>query len=260
VQDAQFDVHAELEERHWWFTARRRIVQRLLTPLVSPGALVLDVGCGTGANLAALVPRYRGLGIDPAPAAIRWARRRFPNVEFVEGEAPGALGPRFQEADAVLLLDVLEHVADDHGFFHRLIAAARQGAVFLITVPADPALWSPHDVAFGHYRRYTLDSLQDLWRGKTVDPWLVSHYCARLYPIIRVVRRATALLGRSVGQGGTDFRLPPRWINWALQSLFQGEGQRLETALRHRLAQQRPVSPPYRKGSSLIAVLRKSPT
>lgn len=258
MQDAQFEIHAQLEERHWWFTARRRIVRRLLSLLVPPGAWVIDIGCGTGANIASFVPPYRGLGIDPAAGAVARARRRFPGVEFVQGEAPAAAGARFAEGDAFLMLDVLEHIADDQKAFDDVTAAARKGAVFLITVPADPELWSPHDEAFGHFRRYTLETLQALWDGRPLTPWLCSYYCARLYPIIRAVRSWTSRLRRSSGREGTDFRLPPRPLNRLLERIFEGEGARLEAALRRRLARG-PLDepPPYRRGSSLIAVLRK---
>lgn len=258
MQDAQFDIHAELEERHWWFTARRRIVRRLLSLLIPPDALVIDIGCGTGANIASLVPPYRGLGVDPAASALARAKRRFPSVEFIQGEAPAALGERFAESDALLMLDVLEHVADDRGLLDRVTSAARRGAVLLMTVPAGPELWSPHDEAFGHYRRYTLEPFRGLWQGLPLSPCLQSYYCSRLYPIIRMVRRWTAFRGRSAGREGTDFRLPPRPLNRFLEWLFAGEGAKLEAALRRRLAQGQPESPPpYRRGSSLIAVLRK---
>lgn len=258
MQDAQFDVHAELEERHWWFTARRRIVRRLLALLIPPDALVIDIGCGTGANIASLMPPYRGLGVDPSAAALDRAKRRFPSAEFIHGEAPAALGERFTEGDALLMLDVLEHVADDGGLLDRITSAARCGAVLLMTVPADPELWSPHDEAFGHHRRYTLETFRELWQGLSLSPWLCSYYCSRLYPIIRVVRRWTAFRGRSAGREGTDFRLPPRPLNRFLEWLFAGEGAKLEAALRRRLAHG-PLEgpPPYRRGSSLIAVLRK---
>lgn len=258
MQDAQFELHAQLEDRHWWFTARRRIVRRLLSLVIPPNACVIDIGCGTGANIASLVPPYRGLGIDPAGAAVARARQRFPGVEFVQGEAPAALGTRFAEGDAFLMMDVLEHIAGDQDFFDKVAAAARRGAVFLITVPAGPELWSPHDEAFGHYRRYTLETLRALWQDRPLSPWLCSYYCSRLYPIIRAVRRWTAYRGRSPGWKGTDFRLPLRPLNRFLAWLFEGEAAKLEAALRRRLARG-PLDepPPYGRGSSLIAVLRK---
>jgi hypothetical protein len=62
----------------------------------------------------------------------------------------------------VLLLDVLEHVEDDHGFLARIVAGSAPGAVFLVTVPAWPRLFSAHDLALGHFRRYTPDSCREL--------------------------------------------------------------------------------------------------
>ena len=61
----QFELHAKIEDRHWWFTARRRIVTRLTEDLIDAGASVLDLGCGTGANIAAFAGRFRCTGTLP---------------------------------------------------------------------------------------------------------------------------------------------------------------------------------------------------
>src|SRR5450631_4625860 len=112
MDEAQYDLHAEIEERHWWFAGRRTIVKRLLEKIVPPrpDALVIDVGCGTGANVAALAQSYRCLGLDESSQAIAHARARFPNVEYVCEAGVGARADRFASASAVLLMDVLEHV------------------------------------------------------------------------------------------------------------------------------------------------------
>src|SRR6185295_18262105 len=83
--DPQYELHAEIEDRHWWFVGRRAIVKRLLARVVPPqsDALVLDVGCGTGANIAALSGSYRCVGMDESPRAIELARARHTNVEYV---------------------------------------------------------------------------------------------------------------------------------------------------------------------------------
>jgi len=111
VQEAQFDLHADLEERHWWFVARRRIMQRVLGCFVPPGRnrLVVDVGCGTGANVASLVADYECLGIDTSEQGIELSRKRFPEVSFVCGQSPDDLGEAACWADAMLIMDVLAH-------------------------------------------------------------------------------------------------------------------------------------------------------
>ncbi|HEY2251089.1 MAG TPA: class I SAM-dependent methyltransferase, partial [Planctomycetaceae bacterium] len=87
MQSAQFQLHAEIEERHWWFVARRRILRAIVEQLVPPSseATVIDVGCGTGANLASLAADYRCIGVDTSSEAIRLARKRFPAVRFIRG-------------------------------------------------------------------------------------------------------------------------------------------------------------------------------
>ena len=93
MQSEQFQLHAEIEERHWWFVARRRIVRQLVETVLPPnaGKTVIDVGCGTGANIAALADGYRTIGIDTSAEAIELARTRFPQTEFTCGFAPDSL-------------------------------------------------------------------------------------------------------------------------------------------------------------------------
>lgn len=254
VETAQFRLHADIEQRHWWFVARRLIIRDLLAASLPAAAdrLVVDIGCGTGANLASLASEYRCLGVDSSPEAVALARQRFPAVEFRTGQAPEAIGTAWPEARAVLLMDVLEHVDDDHAMFASIWQAAPIGCVFVITVPADPRLWSPHDEAFGHFRRYTSDRLVDLWRTLPAETLLVSHFNARLLPLIRWARRFARFKGRAGGQAGTDFRMPARGINALLTRIFYGERHRLLAALSGR----RPSG--YRAGASLVALLRKA--
>jgi len=254
VETAQFRLHADIEERHWWFVARRMIIRDLLAATVPPGdgRLVVDIGCGTGANLASLVGDYRCLGADCSPEAIELARQRFPAVEFRVGQAPEVIGDTWPEVRAVLLMDVLEHVADDHRMFASIWRAAPKGCVFLVTVPADPRLWSPHDEAFGHFRRYTAEQLIDLWRGRSAETLLLSHFNSRLLPLICLARWLARVRGRAAGQAGTDFRMPSGWLNILLTRVFYGERRRLLAVLLGRRRRG------YRAGASLVGLLRKS--
>jgi SAM-dependent methyltransferase len=246
-----FDLHARVEQSHWWFVSRREIVGSLLKSLLpaNPRPLVVDVGCGTGANIAGLTDWCRAVGIDTSDRAIALAQERFPSVRFIRGFAPAALGPAAREADAFLLMDVLEHVEDDRGLLRALVESARPGACIVITVPADMALWSDHDVNFGHYRRYTSEGLRAVWAGLPVEPLLVSHFNARLYPLIRAARTLGRRFRVHWGREKTDLGEPPRLVNRALRSVFGGEGRRLRRVMAGE-------APAYRRGVSLIAVLR----
>jgi 2-polyprenyl-3-methyl-5-hydroxy-6-metoxy-1,4-benzoquinol methylase len=253
MQTAQFQLHAEVEERHWWFTARRQIVRTLAHAIEPPNraTTLVDVGCGTGGNLAAFRGDYRCLGIDTSAEAIALARRRFPQSEFICGHAPQDLGEDVRAARIVLLMDVLEHVPDDSAMFSSLAAACEPGTHLLVTVPADMALWSPHDENFGHYRRYDAARFQSIWSGLPVEPLLVSHFNSRLYPVVRLIRTINRRRGESAGAAGTDFHIPASPVNRLLERVFAGEASRLKSALGKR-------GKVYRRGVSLIAVLRKT--
>ncbi len=253
MRSPQFQLHAEIEQDHWWFVARREILRGIVREVLPAqgDALVVDVGCGTGANIAALADDYRCLGIDTSDEAIALARRRFPRAEFLAGQAPDDLGPLAAEARLFLLTDVLEHVPDDFVLLSELLAAASPGALFLLTVPADMALWSPHDVSFGHYRRYTLPRLAQVWEGLPVGTRLLSYYNARLYGLVRLVRALNRRRHRASGAAGTDFAQPPGPMNWLLRRIFAGEQRRLVRQLQGRGARA------YSRGVSLIALLER---
>lgn len=255
MKQAQYGVHAGFEESHWWFTARRRILAAVIREVLPPGRghAILDVGCGTGGLAGFLSGDYDVSGIDASEEALSLARSRFPRVRFLRCADPRGVPPEDRlKADLLILGDVLEHVADDRAFLAGLLAGCRPGAHVLITVPADPALWSGHDRSFGHFRRYEAAALRALWRDASVSERLFSHYNARLYPVIRGIRRWNAATGRTSGEAGTDFARLPRPVNALLRAVFAGEAGRLRRTLRDG-------GPGYARGASLIALLRVEP-
>ena len=257
MQSEQFQLHCEIERKHWWFVARRQILRTLVHQLVPPEAskprqaTVIDVGCGTGANIAEFGEQYHAVGIEPSATAIQLAAQRFSQVDFRAGYAPDDLSDCISEAKLVMLNDVLEHIPDDFDLLSRLMAATRPGTYFLLTVPASMALWSPHDEAFGHYRRYESGRFRAVWDGLPVDELLFSHFNTRLWPIVRGIRMLNQMRGTTSGSAGTDFSVPNRAANRALTHIFAGERHRLGRLLAGE------ATAPYRRGVSLITVLRR---
>jgi SAM-dependent methyltransferase len=252
MHSPQFQLHADIEQRHWWFVGRRRILCRLVEEVLAPSssATIIDVGCGTGGNIAALADRYRCVGIDTSAEAIDLAHHRFQQVQFIAGQAPKDIGPLATEAKLFLLTDVLEHIEDDYAMFSELLAAASPGCYFLLTVPADESLWSEHDESFGHYRRYDPARLEGVWAGLPVTTLLVSHFNSRLLPVIRLVRAWNRRRGQAAGRSGTDFWLPNPLSNRLLTAAMAGESARLVAALHGR-------GRGYSAGASLVALLRR---
>lgn len=248
----QYDLLARLEDSHWWFLGRRRILCALADELLPAGrrSVIVDVGCGAGGNLAALADRHECVGIDASEEALGHARRRFPQLTFVRADRPQDAADVIGRADLVMLNDVLEHVEHDREFLSGVLELASSGAHVLITVPADMNLWGPHDVSHGHFRRYALGELTELWRGLPVEERLVSYFNARLYPVVRAIRTLGRWRNRAWGSDDTDLRPTPAPINAALTRLFAGEARRLTRALRGERAAR------YGYGVSLVAVLQ----
>jgi 2-polyprenyl-3-methyl-5-hydroxy-6-metoxy-1,4-benzoquinol methylase len=247
VRPEQFEAHARVESRHWWFTGRRAILQRLVRLVVPPGGSVADVGCGTGGNAAALAEEgFRVLGLDPSREAITLARRRFPSVDFSVGGDPGAAAAHLAGGGLLLMSDVLEHVADDRELMRQAIGAVPPGGHLLLTVPADPSLWSDHDTAFGHRRRYHHDDFAALWHGQPVAVRLLSPFNARLRSLIAAHRR----LPRRRATAGGDLDVPMGPLNRVFHRIFAGEAERLAAAVDGDRA-------PWTRGVSLVALLRR---
>ena len=133
-----------VEESHWWYHGRRRIVMDLVARLPLPReAQILDAGCGSGRNLVELAGFGSATGLEPSARGAEVARARGVG-EVVEA---GIDTMPFDDAsfDLITLLDVLEHIEDDRGALQGLRRVARPGGMLLITVPAYPRLWSSHD-------------------------------------------------------------------------------------------------------------------
>ena len=148
-----------VDEHHWWYRGRRRIIRAELERLPLPAdALVLDAGCGSGRTLAGPRRLRQASGIELDEDAAEVARSR--------GHGEVRVG-RLEELpwpdasfDLITCLDVIEHTPDDRTALRELHRVCRPGGWLLVTVPAYPALWSLHDEANHHYRRYSRAALR----------------------------------------------------------------------------------------------------
>ncbi len=226
-----------------------RVVWQLVP--ASKDVTIVDVGCGTGGNIAALAGMYNCVGIDTSEEAIELARERFPDMTFIRGQAPSDLGPWKDSVDVFLLMDVLEHVERDGDFFGELFRALKPGGHILLTVPANMSLWSPQDVNYGHYRRYEPAQLEALWAGLPVTVRLFSFFNTYLYPLVKGVRVFNRLRNREWGEAGTDLSIPPRPLNKALRAIFSRESKMLTSMLASGSKRGFPF------GVSLVACVRK---
>ncbi|MBI5707608.1 MAG: class I SAM-dependent methyltransferase [Armatimonadetes bacterium] len=296
MNPAEYDRMYALENRYWWFVARRRLAMGLLTdfglrisdcgysdeivttrsrespnwpdpaqsdlslidtstsdndqnpqsPIGNPQSAirnpksirVLDLGCGTGAVLEELAHFGSYVGLDMSGQALEYCRQRgLTRLAIGKGEAlPFSTG----SFDAIVALDVFEHIENDQAAMNEALRVLKPGGILVLSVPAFKALWGPHDVALMHFRRYRSPELRAKLRSAGFQIELLSYSVFFLFPLVVLIR----FFERRKPNAEASLPAVPEWLNRALVKL-----QNLEAKLLRR------VTLPW--GSSLIAVGRK---
>lgn len=218
---AAFTHMAATETTHWWFVGRRAVIDALLDGVdLPPSGAILEVGCGTGGNLASLARRGRIQAFDPHIDALAFARERHPGVDIRQGALPNELPYEKGAFDLVAALDVLEHVEDDRQSAEALVQLTRPGGWLLVTVPAHQALWGSHDRRLHHRRRYGRDQLLDLFAPLDIQLERLTPFNIVLSPLAAVYRVGERAFGLDLGN---QERIPPRALNRVLASAFSSE-------------------------------------
>jgi SAM-dependent methyltransferase len=205
----------DVDEHHWWYRGRRRIVRAELDRLpLPPGARVLDAGCGSGRTIDELVDygEVYGIELDPQAAAAARARGRGEvRIGRLE-ELPWGPGT----FDLITCLDVVEHTPDDRVTLAELRRVCKPGGWLLVTVPAYQALWSLHDTANHHYRRYERATLRSaaLAAGWRIER--MTSFNGVLLPPAAAVRLAQRRR-RDMNNYTPGITLGPQWLNAALE-------------------------------------------
>jgi SAM-dependent methyltransferase len=227
-RDLELETY-ELEDAHWWYVGRRRIVVDAVRRLELPaGASVLDAGCGSGRNLVELARFGHVVGLEPSPEGCRRARARAVG-EVTEGSVEALPFPP-AAFDLAVALDVVEHV-DDVRALRELRRVVRTGGHLLVTVPAYDFLWGPHDVANGHRRRYTAGRLV---RAAQEAGWSATScsYFNTLFLPAAIVRRVW-LRRRGERGGRSELLATPGWLDPVLRGAVRLEAAGLRAGLRY---------------------------
>lgn len=238
----------EVDEHHWWYRGRRTIIRSELArlPLRRP-AVVLDAGCGSGRTMAELVQFGEVHGLELDPEAAELARSRG-HGEVHTGRLEELPWPP-STFDLITCLDVIEHTPDDRATLLSLREVCKPGGWLLLTVPAYQALWSLHDVANHHYRRYSRASLRGVSLAAGWRVARISSFNSLLLAPAAAVRLAQRRRLRNFdGSYTPELKLGPAWLNGVLERPMRAEAR--------WLARGRTLP----AGLSLLAVLQNPET
>ena len=240
---------AQVEDRHWWFASRRAIVEHLHR---APGP------CPRRRYSRTRMWHRRQLSrCSPATAAFtQWIPKTIRSFRHRHAESPRSMRGTLPDQlpfgglafDLILMTDVLEHLDDDAAALKALRARLKPGGWLLMTVPAMPWLWSGHDLAHHHRRRYCAADLRPIAQAAGLDVLYLGYFNFILFPAVAAVRLAQRLRPRDQNGAASAYTtMPPRFVNALLTRVFSSERRLLDV-----------IRAPF--GVSLLMLARPSAT
>ncbi|HUK34727.1 MAG TPA: class I SAM-dependent methyltransferase [Vicinamibacterales bacterium] len=237
-----YDVEAEVASSHWWFVGRRRLLSRLIAALRPDRTWrVLEIGAGTGANLAVLAGIESRLVVacDVSVDALRRLQNR---ATLARADAT-SLPFMSDSIDLLLAADVIEHVERDDLALREFVRVLRPGGHLILTVPAFQSLWGPQDIVAQHRRRYRRRPLLRLVRETPLSVTTCFHFNYVLFLPIWAARKILLALRVRVS---SENQINTSLLNWVMTRAF---GLDVDTAP--------TLKPPF--GVSLCLVATKPP-
>ena len=204
---------------HWYYAAKYAFVRKLIGN--TRHKLLLDVGAGSGLfGRAALDDRIAGKVVSV-------------DLAYREGVPDCASGDdmiclpsiEFTEADLALMLDVIEHVQDDVSFLKEYRNKITPGCTVIVSVPAFNCLWSEHDKVLGHFRRYTIKSLEATLTAAGYQIEKTCYFFGAIFPAVFVLRSFDRLFRCFGGapRETSDLKEHGRFLNWFLEKVCLAE-------------------------------------
>lgn len=186
MNDELLQSFNRVERFHWWWAGRQKLILDFLKN--DDPKKILDIGCGTGETITFLknsFPQALIQGVDLSSEAVKYTKAR-----GHQAQVASALKLPFPDNsfDAVLMLDVIEHIKDDNQVLREAKRIIKVGGSIILTAPSLPFIWSAHDQNQGHFRRYTRSRLIELAKKNSLYPKKLSYFNFIFSPAIIIIR------------------------------------------------------------------------
>lgn len=220
---AYFADLAPLEDGHFWFRARNRIIVWAIKKYCLEFRSFLEIGCGTGYVLSGIANAYpdaRLYGSEIFTSGLAFAAGRQPTINFMQMD--GRHIPFVEEFDSIGAFDVLEHIAEDEQVLGQMHDALKPGGVILLTVPQHDWLWSPVDEYACHIRRYSAKEINTKVESAGFEILRSTSFVSSLLPAMVVSRLVQKLSTAKNVDPTAELRISP-WLNGLFEKMLDAE-------------------------------------
>ena len=196
---------------NWYYQHKAKYIYTKSKNYINQINNLIDVGAGSGffaKYFQERSPKIKAYCIDPFYSDDQLKEEG--NLQFLK-QKPNV------KAEALLFIDVLEHVEDDIKLIEDYKNNMDQETCLIISVPAFNFLWSGHDIFLEHYRRYTLKNLKTLLLKAGFEPVYGSYIFSTIFPLVYLKRKFTKNLNKS------DMREFNRFVNWLFLNICKLE-------------------------------------
>lgn len=240
----EYERMYRLENFYWWFQGRKNIVLRLVKNYFKDKKIhnILDAGCGTGMIFSNLEKFGTVIGIDLSEEALKFCKER--RLRPLINADLTSLPFQDESFDLAVALDILEHVPEHEKAMAEFYRTVVKGGKLIITVPAHPFIWSEHDIALHHVRRYTMKTFNELIATQKWKKLKISYAISFTFPGIVLFRILGKFFKKKKETASTDLIILPKAINSFLTFLIRIESRMMQY-----------INIPF--GVTIVAVLEK---
>lgn len=222
---------AKIEDSHWWYVYRRKLIGDLLSGLdIKPDAKGLEIGCGTGGSLRYLKEYCPDItALDMSGTALEFAQKKYPEFKFIQGDA-NAISVLFakESFDLVFIFNVLYHqwIKDESLVLKGVSEILRPGGYLVITEPAFPVLWRKHDKQVMGKARYRIGNFKSMLSKASFQCVRATYFNSISFlPALAfaAIERFCAYDNKKTGKKVDELKLSGGLLNWVMYYLLRPE-------------------------------------